>query len=219
MSTTTTSRQPLRILIADDHSIVRKGLRQMLCDAYPDAEIGEAANGAEINKQLAQGGWRILVMDINMPGRDGLEVLDDLRRDKNPIPVLILSMHSEEQMAVRALRSGASGYLSKSAASEELVNAVNRLLEGRKYISSIVAEQLSDNLERPDEEKVHARLSNREFQTAKLLAVGKTVGQIAQELSLSVPTVSTFRARILEKMGLRTTAELISYAYRHNLVA
>ena len=207
-----------KILLADDHNVVRKGLKQILTDEFGQVEFGEANNGAEAHRMVKEGAWDILILDINMPGRNGLDVLKQIKDEKITVPVLVLSMHPEEQIAIRALRIGASGYLTKDTADQELVIAVKKILSGRKYITPSLAEQMASQLENPEEKAPHEFLSDREYQTLLLFARGKTVSQVAAELSLSVPTISTFRVRILEKMEMKTTAELITYAIRNNLV-
>ena len=207
-----------KILLADDHNVVRKGLKQILTDEFEQVEFGEANNGAEAQRMVKERDWDILILDINMPGRNGLDVLKQIKDEKINVPVLVLSMHPEEQIAIRALRIGASGYLTKDTADQELVIAVKKILSGRKYITPSLAEQMASQLENPQEKAPHEFLSDREYQTLLLFARGKTVSQVAAELSLSVPTISTFRVRILEKMDMKTTAELITYAIRNNLV-
>lgn len=206
-----------RILIADDHQVVRKGLRQILSDEFLELELGEAENAQGVFKNLSEKKWDILILDINMPGRSGLEVLKQIKDDKIFIPVLVLSMHAEEQIALRALKSGAWGYLSKDAADTELIKAIHQILDGRRYITPSLAEQLAEQIENPSSQVPHDRLSCREYQTLMLISLGKTISEIAEELSLSVPTISTYRARILEKMGMKTNAQLTRYAIRNNL--
>jgi two-component system, NarL family, invasion response regulator UvrY len=207
-----------RILIADDHSAIRNGVKLILADEFKDVEFGEAKNGVEVFRRIKEKKWDLLILDMDMPGRNGLEVLKQLKEEKENIPVLIFSMHPEEQIAVRALKSGAAGYLSKDSADTELVKAIQQILSGRKYITATLAEQLAAQLENPTDKAPHELLSDREYQTLLLFASGKTVTQIAEELSLSVPTISTYRARILEKMGMKTNAELTSYTIRNRLV-
>lgn len=206
-----------RILIADDHQVVRKGLRQILSDEFSELELGEAENAQGVFKNLSEKKWDILILDINMPGRSGLEVLKQIKDDKIFIPVLVLSMHAEEQIALRALKSGAWGYLSKDTADIELIKAIHQILDGRRYITPSLAEQLAEQIENPSSQVPHDRLSCREYQTLMLISSGKTISEIAEELSLSVPTISTYRARILEKMGMKTNAELTRYAIQNNL--
>lgn len=207
-----------RILIADDHSVIRNGVKQILSSEFSAVEFGDAANSIEVFQKIKEKKWDILILDMDMPGRNGLEVLKQLKDEKTNIPVLMFSMHPEEQIAIRALKSGASGYLSKDSASAELANAIHQILSGRKYITPSLAEQLAAQIENPLDKAPHELLSDREYETLLLFAKGKTVSQIAEELSLSVPTISTYRARILEKMGMKTNAELASYAIRNNLV-
>jgi DNA-binding NarL/FixJ family response regulator len=208
----------IRILIADDHSIVRRGLKQILLEEFPDAGFGEANDGNELQRLAKSEKWNIIISDLAMPGRNGLETLKLLKEEFPKIPVLILSMHPEDQYAIRAFRAGAAGYLTKESASEELVNAVRKILEGRRYISPAAAEKLAENLELDATRELHEILSDREFDVLKLIASGKTVSEIAEELSLSVTTVSTYRARILAKTNMRTNAELTHYAIDNKLV-
>lgn len=207
-----------KILIADDHQIVRKGLKQIISDEFGDTQFGEAANAIEVFKRMKENEWDILILDINMPGRSGLDVLKQLKDEKSGMPVLILSMHPEDIVAVRALKSGASGYLPKDSADTELVNAIRQIFNGKKYITPSVAEQVVLQIENPQGKDPHELLSDREFQTLLLIASGKSVSEIANNLSLSVATVSTYRARILEKMNLKTNADLINYSIQNKLV-
>jgi len=206
-----------KILIADDHSIVRNGLKQILTSEFGEVEFGEAANSIEVMREFKKQLWDIVILDINMPGRSGLEILQEIRAEKNDAKVLMLSMHPEEQIAVRTLKLGASGYLTKDTADKELIDAVKHILSGKKYITPSVAEQLVTNMSNPTGRPPHEFLSEREFQTLQLIASGKTVSQIAVELSLSIPTVSTYRARILDKMSMKTNAELTNYAVRNRI--
>ncbi|MGZ3836973.1 MAG: response regulator [Flavisolibacter sp.] len=207
-----------RILIADDHSAVRRGVRNILSGSFPDAEFGEATDAAETLDMLRSSSWEVLILDIDFPGRSGLEVLKILKDENKKIPVLVFSFHREEQIALRALRSGASGYLSKDAADTELVDAIRQLLAGRKYISTLVSEQLVSQLQKPLDQAPHELLADREFQTLLLIAKGKSVSQIAEELQLSLSTVSTYRSRILQKMDMKNNAELTNYVYKNNLL-
>lgn len=206
------------ILIADDHSAVRSGIKHILKAEFPKVEFGEAINAPEVLKHLKQAAWDVLILDINLPGRSGLEVIKQIRADGLKIPVLIFSFHREDQLAVRSLKAGASGYLSKDAADTELVIAINQILSGRKYVSSFVAQQLASQFTAAPNEESHSTLSDREFQVMLLIARGKTVSQISDELSLSASTVSTYRSRILEKMNMKNNAELMNYAIRQNMV-
>ena len=207
-----------RFLIADDHPTIRKGVKLIIENAFSELEIGEASSGVEVFKQINNKKWDILILDIDMPGRNGLEVLKDLRERNIKLPVLVFSFHPEKQIAIRVLKAGAWGYLSKDAAFEELANAINQILSGRKYITSSLAEQMVSYMETPSNKAPHELLSDREYETLLLFAKGKSVSQIAEELSLGTPTISTYRARILEKMGMTNNAELMSYALRNNLV-
>lgn len=207
-----------RILIADDHPAIRNGVKRILADEFLDVQFGEAVNGAETLKLARSGCWDVLILDVDMPGRNGLEVLKQLKDEKIPIPVLMFSMYPEDQLAVRAIRSGAMGYLSKSALDEELVQAVKKVLTGKRYITPLAAELLATQLENPQDRPLHELLSDREYQTFLLLAKGKPTSEIAEELSLSIPTISTYRARILEKMNMKSNAELVRYAIEKKLI-
>jgi two-component system invasion response regulator UvrY len=207
-----------KLLIADDHAVVRQGLVRILADAFHKATFGEAQSAPELIGLLGQDQWNVVILDLSMPGGDGLETLKQIKHSYPDLPVLILSMYPEDQYAVRTLKAGASGYLTKESASTELVNAVNKVLAGGKYINAEVAESLLMQLKTDSEKLPHESLSDREYQVLCLLASGKQVGQIAQELGLSVKTVSTYRARILEKMKMTTNAELMHYAMQNRLV-
>ena len=208
----------LRILIADDHSIVRKGLRQILLDQFPTAYILEVADAEEMIKHVMTATWDVVVSDLSMPGRSGLDALQQIKLSHPQLPVLILSIHPEEQYALRALKSGASGYLSKDTAPDELVKAVQKVLLGKKYISQSIAEKLANTFSSDTANNLHESLSNREFDVMKLLANGKSVSEIADMLSLSVTTVSTYRARIMAKMDMKSNSELTRYAIEHTLI-
>lgn len=207
----------IRVLIADDHPVVRKGLSLILRDADGIEVAGEADNAQQVIQFLERQAVDVLVLDIGMPGRSGLELLQDLRKSHPALPVLILSQYPEEQIAVRAIRLGAAGYLNKESAPEQLVDAVRRVHQGRKFLTPSLAELLALSIEGGGR-KAHEALSEREFQVLLLIASGKTVSDIAVELALSVKTVSTYRARILEKMGLKNNAELTRYAILNGLV-
>ena len=207
----------MRILIADDHAIVRKGLIQLLKDEFPIIRVIEVNNGTEALAEATKSTWDIILLDISMPGRNGIEVLKEMRTIGIKAPILILSMHPEETFAIRALKAGASGFLNKNKTPEELIKAIQLVLTGRKYITPTVAEQLAD-LTVFSEDPGHARLSDREMQILRLFASGMQVSQIAKEISLSVNTISTYRTRILEKLSLKNNAELIRYAYENGLV-
>lgn len=209
----------MRILIADDHTVVRKGLRQILLEAFPSAEIEEVGDAEALVKEALLRPWEVVITDLSMPGRSGLDALHQIKQQLPKLPVLVLSIHPEEQYAIRVLKAGASGYLSKDMASEELVGAIQRVLLGKKYISPSVAEKLASTFDLDDDRLPHEQLSDREFDVLKQIAVGKSITDIAQMLSLSPTTISTYRSRILMKLGLKTNADLILYALEHRLVA
>ncbi len=206
-----------RILLADDHSFIRLGLIQILKDEYPSVEITEVSDGDSLVKQVMDHDWDLVISDLDMPGRGGLEALKQVKLIKPQLPVLILSIFTEDLYAVRVLKAGASGYMNKNVAPYELIKAVNRILSGRKYITPEVAEKLLDSQENGKEP--HELLSNREFEIFKLLALGKTTSQIAEALSVAMTTVSTHRSRIMEKLNLSTNSELTRYAIMHHIIA
>jgi two-component system invasion response regulator UvrY len=208
----------MNILIADDHAILRRGLRHILADGLSEAVVSEASNGGEVLRLLHQRTFDVLILDINMPGATGLEVVRDIRRDHPVLPVLMLSVYPEEQYALRALKAGASGYLPKESAPEELVKAVLKVVKGGKYITASIAEQLADALHEDSSKPPQEALSDREYQVMRLLAQGKTISEIANDLSLSVKTISTFRTRLLAKMHFKNNAELIHYAAQNGLL-
>lgn len=208
----------MRVLIADDHAIVRRGLKETIRETFPKATFGEAATAQEALERVRQQDWDIVILDISMPGRSGLDILADLKRLRAKLPVLFLSMHPEEQYARRSLKAGAAGYLTKESIPDELKTAVRRVSAGGRYVSASLAERLAFDLREGGDLPVHELLSDREFQVLRMIAEGKTIKNIADDLSLSVKTVSTYRARILEKTGLKTTAELIRYALQAQLV-
>jgi len=208
----------LKILIADDHAIVRQGLKQIVTETPDMIVAGEASNGQELLNKIKENDYDVVVLDITMPGRDGMDVLKQLRSEKPELPVLMLSIHPEEQYALRALRAGASGYLTKESAPDELVVAIQKVSRGGKYISSSLAEKLAFELEAGHEQAPHETLSDREYQVMCMIASGKTVMEIAQELVLSEKTISTYRSRILEKMNMKNNAELTYYAIKNQLV-
>lgn len=207
-----------RVLVVDDHAVVRRGLIGLLVEKLGPVEIGEAQTADEAVGQVLRAAWDIVVLDITMPGRSGLDALADIKAQRPELPVLVLSMHPEDQMAMRVLRAGASGYLTKDSAPEELVTAVRRILSGRRYVSDSMADRLVLDLQTSDDEAAHEKLSNREFEVLRMLASGKTITEIARDLSISVKTVSTYHTRLLEKMDMRTDSALIQYAVRHHLV-
>src|SRR5438105_8187903 len=202
-------RQVIRILIADDHPVVRRGLKDILVRELEGAICGEAGNAQQVLSEVQNQDWDLVILDVMMPGRRGLDVLRDLKRLLPKLPVLVLSMYPEDQLGKRMLRAGASGYMNKESAPEELIKAVRRVLAGGVYVSSALAERLALDLHENATRPLHETLSDREFEVLRMIALGKSVTQIAEELHLSVPTVSTHRAHILEKTNMTTTAELI----------
>ncbi len=207
-----------KILIADDHSAIRIGVKQICANEFPLMQFGEAVNYVEVFQKLKESDWDILILDIDLPGRNGLDILKQIKAEKIKVPVLMFSFHSEEQIALRALKTGASGYLSKEAADMELIKAINKIMEGKKYVSQALSERFLEMLDDNATKEPHELLSDREYQTLLLIASGKTVSEIADMLFLSTPTVSTYRARILEKMQLKNNAELTTYAISQKLV-
>lgn len=207
----------MRILVADDHEVLRKGLLRILAEKYPGAEFGEAGTTAETMDCLSRRQWDILILDVFMPGRGGLDVLAEANVKYPKLPVLVLSSAPEEQLALRVLKSGAKGYLNKQTAAEELAKAVGKLLSGGRYISPAVAELLADKAADAALDP-HASLSNREFEVLRLLLDGKSIKEIASELSLSAKTVSAFHARIWEKLRVQNDVEMTRYALEHKLV-
>ena len=208
----------MRILITDDHAVVRQGLKQILAEEFKRAQFGEAGSANEAIERVWKETWDVVVLDITMPGRSGLEVLREIKKSKPKLPVLVLSMHPEGQFAVRVLKRGASGYMTKESAPEELVGAIKKVLAGGRYVSPSLAEKLATYLSADGQKPPQEKLSDREFQVLRLIASGKIVSEIAKELSLSVKTISTYRSRILEKMGMKNNAELMHYAMQHQLV-
>jgi len=204
--------------LADDHAVVRQGLKLILADHFKKAVFGQARNATEALARIAKEHWDVLVLDITMPGRSGLEILQDVKRLRPKLPVLVLSMHPEDQFAVRMLKAGADGYMTKESADEELVGAIRKVVDGERYISPSLAERMASYLSIDVQKAPHERLSDREFLVLRMIASGKAVGQIGRELSLSVKTISTYRARLLEKMDMKNNAELTHYAMQHNLV-
>jgi two-component system invasion response regulator UvrY len=208
----------LRVLIADDHTVVRKGLKQIILDSFPTSFIEEVADAEDMLKKIMTKEWDVVISDISMPGRSGLDVLQQIRQTHPKLPILILSVHPEEQYAIRVLKAGASGYLNKDLAPEDLVKAINRVLTGKKYITPSIAEKLANTLDQDPEKFTHEFLSDREFEVLKMLASGKSVSDIAAQISLSATTVSTYRARIMAKMDLKTNADLTLYCIEHKLI-
>lgn len=208
-----------RILVADDHTIVREGLKQILAKSGDLEVAGEAANGNDVLKMVREQEWDMLVTDMSMPGRSGIELIKLVKEARPKLPVLVLSMYGEDQYAVRAIRAGASGYLNKESASEQLVSAIRKIAAGGVHVSPAVAEALFKNVRDNAPEKPHERLSDREFQVLQLLVTGKSVSDIGAQLNLSPKTVSTHKTRLLEKMRMTNNAELIRYAIEHGIVA
>jgi two-component system, NarL family, invasion response regulator UvrY len=208
----------LKILIADDHEIVRKGLMLILHDGFPTANIEEATNTDELLQKAFASTWDLVITDISMPGKNFLEAIAKIKQHYPDLPVLVLSIYSADQYALRCLKAGASGYLTKDAAPMELISAAKQVLLGKRYISPTVAEKLVQNLNEVPTKNLYETLSDREFEVLRLIAKGMSVSDIANQLSLGVTTISTYRARLLEKMKLKSNAELILYAIEHNLI-
>jgi len=213
-----TDKATIRVFIADDHAIVREGLKQILAEQRDIVVAGEAENGLDAVKLFRRAKPHVMLLDISLPDRNGIEVLKQIKKDKPELAVLMLSMHREDQYAIRALKAGAAGYLTKQSAPRELVNAIRQVAGGQKYVSAALAQALANSVGSDHEAPVHDSLSDREFQTLTMIASGKTVSEIARDLSLSVKTVSEYRARLLAKMNLKTSAELTTYAIRNQLV-
>lgn len=209
----------MKILIVDDHVIVRRGLKQILADEFAGAEFGEAGTAAEAVNTAHRQAWDVVLLDLNLPGRDGLEALADLKAVRPKMPVLILSMNPEAEFALRAIKGGAAGYLTKQGSTEELIAAIRKVTDGGRYVTASLAEKLAADIAGGGEpQRLHEGLSDREFQTLRLLAAGRTVKEVGAMLGISSKTVSTYRSRILEKLRLRTTVDLARYAVRHGLV-
>jgi two-component system, NarL family, invasion response regulator UvrY len=209
----------ISVLIADDHTVVRQGLKQILSSDAQLRVVGEAANGDEVLSLVKSLRVDALVLDISMPGKNGLDVLKELKRTHPTLPVLVLSMHPEDQFAIRILRAGAAGYVTKESAPDELIGALRKVCSGGKYVSPQLAEKLAIFIEQEQSGPLHEQLSDREYQVLRMLALGKTVSEIADELLLSVKTISTYRTRVLEKMKMTTNAELTRYALQNQLVS
>ena len=208
----------IKILIADDHAVVRQGLKQIITDQTDMQVAGEAETGAQVLQLLGSENFNVIILDITMPGGSGLDLLPEIRHLRPMIKILILSMHAEEQFAVRALKSGASGYITKQSAPTELVKAIRKVQSGGKYISQSIAEQLAFFYSDDEDKPLHEKLSDREFQVLRMIAAGQTLREVADELIISEKTVSTYRTRILEKMKMKRTAELIRYAVQNKLI-
>jgi DNA-binding NarL/FixJ family response regulator len=205
-----------RILIADDHAVVRQGLKQMLLEELQTVQVGEASNASEVSRQISNTEWSAVILDISMPGKSGLEVLGDIRRARPETPVLVLSVHPEDEYAVRVLKAGAAGYLSKDSSRDQIVSALKKVLSGRRYVSESLAEKLAFGHSQGT--LPHQTLSNRELEVLRGIASGKSMTDMADELCLSIKTVSTYRKRVLEKMNMHSNAELTRYALLNNLL-
>lgn len=208
----------MNILIADDHELVRGGLARIIAEEFSDAKVQEVSNGTQAEKAGRAKAWSLIIMDMSMPDKTGLDVLKQLRAEAVKIPVLILSIHPENQYALRVLKAGGNGYISKDCPRADFINAVRTILNGKKYISAEVAEKLASRFDDDLNKEQHELISDRELQVLKFIASGKTVSEIADELSLSVATISTYRSRLLEKMNLKNNAELTHYAINNHLV-
>lgn len=208
----------MKVLIVDDHAILRKGLIEILHESFPSLKYFEASNSVEALQITRKENLDLILLDISMPGRNGLETLKQIRADGIQTPILILSVQPEDQYAIRVLKAGASGYLNKDSAPEELINAVNHILNGKKYISLNIVDMLAQSLAHPLDKPLYETLSDRELQVLKFIASGKTVSEIGREISLTVNTISTYRARILDKLNLKNNAELTRYALDNSLV-
>jgi DNA-binding NarL/FixJ family response regulator len=208
----------LKILVVDDHFVVRQGIKAIMAEHRPDAEFGDATNAQEALDLAWKESWDLVLLDISMPGRGGLDVLKDMRQNFPKVPVIVMSMHPEDQFAIRVLKLGASSYIRKDSAGNDLIKGVDAALRGTKYITPTIAQQLAVNLERDHEGPSHLALSDREYQVLCLLANGKTVKEVGNDLNLSVKTISTYRTRILEKMNLKNNSQLMRYAVRNQLI-
>ncbi|MGZ5191696.1 MAG: response regulator, partial [Flavisolibacter sp.] len=206
-----------RIILADDHGLIRLGLIQILTDEYPSVFIREVNNGEALIKEVIENDWDLVISDLNMPVKSGMEALEQIKKIKPELPVLILSIYTEELYAIRVLRAGASGYMNKNAAPDELITAIKLISLGRKYITREIAELLLSHID--TNKKPHELLSNKEFEIFKLLAYGKTLTQIAEMHSLALSTISTHRTRIMEKLNLSTNSELTRYAIAHHIIS
>lgn len=208
----------LRILVVDDHALVRRGLRQVINEGWGSAVVGEARNAGEALELVWKREWDVVIADITMPGRSGLDLLRDIKSARPKLPVIILSMHTEDELGVRVIKAGAAGFVSKESAPDELVEAIRKVLSGGRYVGPRLAEKMAQYIGTDLEKPLHESLSDREYEVLCMIGSGKTPTEIAQALCLSVKTISTYRARILSKMKMRTSAELIHYAVTHNLV-
>ncbi len=208
----------LRFLIADDHAIVRRGLKDILLEFFPFASITEVCDGEELIKHVIKEKWDVVITDLSMPGRSGLEALQQIKQYNTKLPVLVLSVYSEDQYALRVLKAGAAGYLNKDMAPEELVKAMNVVLSGKKYITPVVAEKLASAIDKFSDKQLYELLSTREFEVFKMIAAGQSVSEIGNTFSLSVTTISTYRSRILTKLHMKTNADLTQYALEQKLI-
>lgn len=211
-------QERIRILIADDHSVVRNGIIRSLSSSFPAAEFGEAGNAVEVLRQVNQSKWSLVILDINMPGRSGMEVLKEIKANYPLIPVIIFSMYPEDQFAIRAMKAGASAYLTKDISSKELEKAIKGILNGERYFTTSIAELLTNELRDTNPKHPHGILSDREHQVFLMIAKGQNVSDIARSLSLSVKTISVYRSMVLKKMNLKNNSEITHYAFKHNLV-
>ncbi|MEO7166707.1 MAG: response regulator transcription factor [Spartobacteria bacterium] len=213
-------REPdqLKFLLADDHAVVRRGLRELLAEEFPRAIFGEAGTAQETLEQCWQEPWDLIVLDITMPGRTGLEILQDLRTAQPKTPILVQSMHAEDHFAMRVLKNGAAGYITKETLPAELLLAVHKVLAGGRYVSQSLAEKLASFFATDTNRPIHEILSDREFQVLRMIAEGRATKEIAAELSLSIKTISTYRARLLQKLNVRSNSELVQYAMREGLI-
>jgi len=208
----------LRILIADDHAIVRRGLTQILLEQYPTATIRETADAESLILAAISEKWDVVICDMSMPGRSGLDALHQIKQSSPKLPVLIMSMHPEDQYALRVLKAGASGYLQKETIHDDIVKAIETVLLGKKFITTSIAEKLADTIDMDSSRQIHENLSDREFDVMKLLASGRSVTEIGEQLSLSATTISTYRSRIMEKMNMRSNADITRYALENGLI-
>jgi DNA-binding NarL/FixJ family response regulator len=208
----------LKVLLADDHALVREGLKRILTGEFKGVSFGEAEDGAKVLELIRKENWDILLLDLTMPGKSGFDILADLRDVRPDLPILVLSMHSEDQYALRVLKAGAAGYITKAKAPREVLSAVKKILTGGKYVSPSFAERVVLDLATGGKEPQHGNLSQREFQVLRMIASGSTLTEIAGSLALSVKTVSTYRARVLDKLRLSTNADLTEYALKHGII-
>jgi two-component system, NarL family, invasion response regulator UvrY len=208
----------IRVLIADDHAILRLGLKEILERKLPGVVCGEAKDAQQVLTQIQAAHWDLLILDITMPGRSGLDILPDIKAARPQLPILVLSMHAEDQYGRRVLKAGASGYMNKESAPEELIKAIHTVLGGGQYVSPVLGAKLDLSRGSDGERPIHEVLSRREFEVLRMIAAGRTPTQIAEELHLSITTISTYRARILEKMTMSTTSELMRYAFSNHLI-